>query len=71
MTDKDLYGGLIRLHILHYAAKESVFGLGLIEELRHLPRLLERQVGVRRFRWLQSRLRERHDRNRLHGSRPP
>lgn len=35
MTDKDLYGGLIRLHILHHAAKESVFGLGLIEELRH------------------------------------
>ena len=35
MTDKDLYGGLIRLHILHHAAKESVFGLGLIQELRH------------------------------------
>ncbi len=35
MTDKDLYGGLIRQHIFHHAAKESVFGLGLIEELRH------------------------------------
>src|SRR3990167_5073693 len=35
MTDKDLYGGLIRLHILHHAAEESVFGLGIIEELRH------------------------------------
>ncbi|ELE85584.1 hypothetical protein A1W1_00032, partial [Escherichia coli KTE83] len=22
MTDKDLYGGLIRLHILHHAAEE-------------------------------------------------
>ncbi|EFN3209260.1 PadR family transcriptional regulator, partial [Proteus mirabilis] len=27
MTDKDLYGGLIRLHILHHAAEEPVFGL--------------------------------------------
>ncbi|WPH85557.1 PadR family transcriptional regulator (plasmid) [Klebsiella pneumoniae] len=34
MTDKDLYGGLIRLHILHHAAEEPVFGLGIIEELR-------------------------------------
>ncbi|MFP2003881.1 PadR family transcriptional regulator, partial [Escherichia coli] len=23
MTDKDLYGGLIRLHILHHAAEEK------------------------------------------------
>lgn len=35
MTDKDLYGGLIRLHILHHAAEGPVFGLGIIEELRH------------------------------------
>ncbi|HBU28724.1 MAG: PadR family transcriptional regulator [Thiobacillus sp. GWE1_62_9] len=35
MSDKDLYSGLIRLHILHHAAEEAVFGLGLIEELRH------------------------------------
>jgi PadR family transcriptional regulator, regulatory protein PadR len=34
MTDKDLYGGLIRLHILHHAAEESIFGLGIIEEPR-------------------------------------
>lgn len=34
MTDKDLYGGLIRLHILHHAAEGPVFGLGIIEELR-------------------------------------
>ncbi|WP_445920593.1 PadR family transcriptional regulator, partial [Klebsiella oxytoca] len=26
---------MIRLHILHHAAKEPVFGLGIIEELRH------------------------------------
>ncbi len=34
MTDKDLYGGLIRLHILHHAAEAPIFGLGIIEELR-------------------------------------
>ncbi len=32
---KDFYGGLIRLHVLHHAAKGPVFGLWLIEELRH------------------------------------
>lgn len=34
MTDKDLYGGLIRLHILHHAAEGPVFGFSIIEELR-------------------------------------
>jgi DNA-binding PadR family transcriptional regulator len=34
--DQDLYGGLIRLHILHHAAKKPVFGSWFIEELaRH------------------------------------
>jgi DNA-binding PadR family transcriptional regulator len=34
--DQDLYAGLIRLHILHHAAREPVFGLWFIEELgRH------------------------------------
>jgi PadR family transcriptional regulator, regulatory protein PadR len=33
---RQLYSGLIRLHILHHAAKEGIFGLGMIEELaRH------------------------------------
>ena len=36
MDDRDLYAGLIRLHILHHAAHEPIFGLGIIEELgRH------------------------------------
>lgn len=37
ITDaRQLYSGLIRLHILHHAAEEGVFGLGMIEELaRH------------------------------------
>lgn len=33
---RQLYSGLIRLHILHHAAKEGIFGLAMIEELaRH------------------------------------
>jgi PadR family transcriptional regulator, regulatory protein PadR len=33
---RELYSGLIRLHILHHAAAEGIFGLGMIEELaRH------------------------------------
>lgn len=36
MDDRDLYAGLIRLHVLHHAAKEPVYGLAMIEELgRH------------------------------------
>ncbi len=36
-ADRDLYSGLIRLHVLHHAVEEPpVFGLGMIEELnRH------------------------------------
>jgi len=36
MSDRDLYSGLIRLHILYHAGREEIFGLGIIEELaRH------------------------------------
>ncbi len=35
MQDKDLYAGLIRLHILYHCSKEQVYGAGMIEELRH------------------------------------
>jgi DNA-binding PadR family transcriptional regulator len=35
-ADRELYTGLIRLHILHHAAEESIYGQGMIEELhRH------------------------------------
>jgi PadR family transcriptional regulator, regulatory protein PadR len=35
-ADRDLYSGLIRLHVLHHAVKEPIFGLGMMEELaRH------------------------------------
>jgi DNA-binding PadR family transcriptional regulator len=36
IVDRDLYSGLIRLHVLHHAVKEPIFGLGMAEELaRH------------------------------------
>ena len=39
--DKDLYAGLIRLHVLHHAVEEGpIYGLWMIEELdRHGYRL--------------------------------
>ena len=40
MTDRDLYGGLIRLHLLHHAAESPLYGFSMIEELgRHGYRL--------------------------------
>ena len=36
LDNRDLYSGLIRLHVLHHAVEEPVFGLGMVEELgRH------------------------------------
>jgi DNA-binding PadR family transcriptional regulator len=34
MIDKDLFSGMVRLHVLHHANEGSVFGLAIIEELR-------------------------------------
>lgn len=34
LRDHELYGGLVRLHVLYHADKEPIFGLGIIEELR-------------------------------------
>ena len=33
-ADRDLYSGLIRLHVMHHATEEPIFGLGMIEELQ-------------------------------------
>ena len=33
-TDQDLLTGLIRIHILYHACKDSIFGLAMIEELQ-------------------------------------
>ena len=39
-TERELCSGLIRLHVLHHACQEPIFGLGMIEELaRHGYRL--------------------------------
>src|SRR5215468_10598581 len=36
LDDRDLYSGLMRLHILHHAVEGPIFGLGMAEELaRH------------------------------------
>jgi PadR family transcriptional regulator PadR len=36
IVDRDLFSGLMRLHILHHAVEEPIFGLGMLEELaRH------------------------------------
>ena len=35
-ADRDLYSGMIRLHILHHAGRGAIFGTGMAEELaRH------------------------------------
>ncbi len=34
--DRDLYSGMIRMHVLHHASREAIFGAGMAEELaRH------------------------------------
>ena len=35
MLDKDIFGGLVRLHVPYHASHEEIFGLGMIEELEH------------------------------------
>jgi PadR family transcriptional regulator, regulatory protein PadR len=36
MDNRDLYSGMIRLHILHHAEHQAIFGAGMAEELaRH------------------------------------
>ncbi len=40
MDGREFYSSLIRLHILHHAVREPIFGLGIIDELgRHGYRL--------------------------------
>lgn len=59
--DRDLYSGLIRLHILYHAAREPIYGLGIIAELeRHGYKLSPGTVypllhGLERKGYLKSR----------------
>src|SRR5260370_31128735 len=61
VADRDLYSGLIRLHILHHAVEEPIFGLGMAEELaRHgyklsLGTLYPLLHGLERRGYLKSR----------------
>jgi len=33
--EREIYGGLIRLHVLHHASHEPIFGQGIMDELAH------------------------------------
>lgn len=61
--NQELYIGLVRLHVLHHAAEEAIFGLGMIQELnRHGYRLGPGTIypllhGMERRGWLRSRQR--------------
>src|SRR5882757_5862718 len=36
MKDREFYSSFVRLHILYHASRESIYGLGIMEELaRH------------------------------------
>ena len=62
---RDLCMGLIRLHVLHHAAEEPIFGLGIMEELaRHGYRLSAGTLypilhGLERRGYLRSRVERR------------
>ncbi len=62
MADRSLYTGLIRLHILHHAVEEPIFGQAMIDELsRHGYRLSAGTLypilhGMERQGYLRSRV---------------
>lgn len=68
--EKEIYGGLIRLHVLHHACHEPVFGLGIIEELAHHGYTVSPGTmypilhGLERAGYLESRLEKVGARNR-------
>lgn len=35
VAQKEIYGGLVRLHVLHHASHEPVYGQGMMDELAH------------------------------------
>jgi PadR family transcriptional regulator PadR len=70
MMDRNLYTGLIRLHLLHHAAEAPIFGQAMIDELgRHGYRLSAGTLypilhGMERQGYLRSRLTLAGGRNR-------
>ena len=70
MEDRNLYNGLIRLHILHHAAESPVFGQWMIDELgRHGYRLSAGTLypilhGMERQGYLKSQIVQKNGRHR-------
>src|SRR5436190_15148184 len=70
MVDRNLYTGLIRLHILHHAAEGPIFGQAMIDELgRHGYRLSAGTLypilhGLERQGYLKSRVTRQDGRSR-------
>jgi DNA-binding PadR family transcriptional regulator len=58
--EQELFIGLVRLHVLHHASEEPIFGLGIMQELgRHGYRLGPGTIypllhGMERRGWLRS-----------------
>jgi PadR family transcriptional regulator PadR len=67
---QELFIGLVRLHVLHHAAEEPIFGLGIIQELgRHGYRLGPGTIypllhGMEQRGWLRSERELVNSRNR-------
>jgi len=67
---QELYIGLVRLHVLHHAAEEPIFGLGIMQELgRHGYRLGPGTIypllhSMERRGWLKSKSRLVHGHHR-------
>ena len=70
MEDRNLYTGLIRLHVLHHAAEGSIYGQAMIDELaRHGYRVSAGTLypilhGMERQGYLRSRVALNGGRNR-------
>jgi len=70
MLDRNLYTGLVRLHLLHHAAEAPIFGQEMIDELgRHGYRLSAGTLypilhGMERQGYLRSRVTLKDGRNR-------
>ena len=68
---QDLYVGLVRLHVLHHASIEPIFGLGIISELgRHGYHLGPGTIypllrGMERRGWLKTTIKVTDGRRRI------
>jgi PadR family transcriptional regulator PadR len=70
MEDRNLYNGLIRMHILHHAAGRPIFGQWMIDELGHHGYRLSAGTlypilhGMEKQGYLKSRIMQKEGRNR-------